>query len=32
MSRSSVDFVRERNKSSVVRAPWQINVGVGWWF
>jgi len=27
-----VDFVRERNKSSVVQAPWQINMGVGWWF
>jgi len=27
-----VDFVRERNKSSVVQAPWQINAGVGWWF
>lgn len=26
------DYVRERNKSSVVQAPWQINVGVGWWF
>jgi hypothetical protein len=26
------DVVRERNKSSVVRAPWQINAGVGWWF
>ena len=27
-----VDVVRERNKSSVIRAPWQINMGVGWWF
>lgn len=27
-----VDVVRERNKSGIVRAPWQINVGVGWWF
>ena len=27
-----VDYVRERNKSSVVQAPWQINLGVGWWF
>ena len=26
------DFVRERNKSGVVRAPWRINAGVGWWF
>lgn len=26
------DYVREHNKSSVVQAPWQINVGVGWWF
>lgn len=27
-----VDYVRERNKSRVVRSPWQINAGVGWWF
>jgi hypothetical protein len=27
-----VDFVHERNKSAAVRAPWQINLGVGWWF
>jgi len=26
------DFIRERNKSSVVSAPWRINLGVGWWF
>jgi hypothetical protein len=26
------DVVRERNKSDVVRAPWKINFGVGWWF
>ncbi len=26
------DVVRERNNSDFVRAPWQINVGVGWWF
>ena len=26
------DYVRERNKSSAVQAPWQINVGIGWWF
>jgi len=26
------DFVQERNKSSVVNAPWRINAGVGWWF
>ena len=26
------DVVRERNKSSVVNAPWQLNFGVGWWF
>lgn len=26
------DVVRERNKSSVVNAPWQVNLGVGWWF
>jgi hypothetical protein len=27
-----VDFVTERNKSSVVHAPWRANFGVGWWF
>lgn len=27
-----VDVVRERNQSSVVRAPWRINLGIGWWF
>jgi hypothetical protein len=26
------DFVRERNKSGVVNAPWRVNFGVGWWF
>lgn len=26
------DYVKERNKSSVVQGPWQINLGVGWWF
>ncbi len=26
------DVVRARNKSGVVRAPWQINAGIGWWF
>jgi hypothetical protein len=26
------DVVRERNKSDVVRAPWRINAGIGWWF
>ena len=26
------DVVREQNKSSVVRAPWRLNLGVGWWF
>jgi len=26
------DWVQEHNKSSVVRAPWRINAGVGWWF
>lgn len=26
------DFVKERNKSSVVGAPWRVNLGVGWWF
>lgn len=26
------DVVRERNKSSVVNAPWRVNLGVGWWF
>ncbi len=24
------DVVHQRNKSSVVKAPWQINAGVGW--
>jgi hypothetical protein len=27
-----VDYVKERNKSTVVNAPWRVNVGVGWWF
>jgi len=27
-----MDFIQERNKSSVVNAPWRINFGVGWWF
>jgi hypothetical protein len=27
-----VDFVRERNKSSFISAPWRVNLGVGWWF
>lgn len=27
-----MDFVREHNKSGVVRAPWRVNLGVGWWF
>lgn len=27
-----IDFVREHNKSGVVRAPWRVNLGVGWWF
>jgi len=27
-----MDFVQERNKSSVVHAPWHVNFGVGWWF
>lgn len=26
------DVIRERNKSSVVSAPWKLNFGVGWWF
>lgn len=26
------DFVKERNKSGVVTAPWRVNLGVGWWF
>lgn len=26
------DYVRERNKSSFIQAPWQINAGIGWWF
>ncbi len=27
-----MDVGRERNKSSVVNAPWRVNFGVGWWF
>ena len=27
-----VDYVKERNKSSVVNAPWRVNAGIGWWF
>jgi len=27
-----MDFSQERNKSSVVNAPWRVNLGVGWWF
>lgn len=27
-----IDFIKERNKSSVVNAPWRVNLGVGWWF
>ena len=27
-----MDFIQERNKSSVVDAPWRMNFGVGWWF
>ncbi|MGH9661440.1 MAG: hypothetical protein ACRD96_23035 [Bryobacteraceae bacterium] len=26
------DVVWEQNKSEVVRAPWSMNFGVGWWF
>ena len=26
------DVVHERNKSDGVRAPWRVNLGVGWWF
>ena len=26
------DVVRERNKSSFIQAPWQLNMGIGWWF
>jgi hypothetical protein len=26
------DVVWERNQSTVVRGPWKVNVGVGWWF
>ena len=26
------DFVKERNKSSVINAPWRVNAGIGWWF
>ena len=27
-----MDFVQEYNKSTVVNAPWRVNLGVGWWF
>jgi hypothetical protein len=27
-----MDFVKERNKSDFVNAPWRVNFGVGWWF
>ena len=27
-----MDFIQERNKSSVVNARWRMNFGVGWWF
>jgi hypothetical protein len=27
-----IDVVKERNKSSVVNAPWRVNAGIGWWF
>ncbi|HUQ86786.1 MAG TPA: hypothetical protein VM096_04450 [Vicinamibacterales bacterium] len=27
-----MDFIQERNKSSVINAPWRMNLGVGWWF
>jgi hypothetical protein len=27
-----MDVSQERNKSSVVHAPWRMNFGVGWWF
>jgi hypothetical protein len=27
-----MDFQQEFNKSTVVNAPWRVNVGVGWWF
>ncbi len=26
------DLGKEYNQSSVVRAPWRVNAGVGWWF
>ncbi len=26
------DVVWEHNKSDIVRAPWSVNLGVGWWF
>ena len=26
------DVVWERNQSTVVRGPWKVNLGVGWWF
>jgi hypothetical protein len=27
-----VDYVRQRNQSSVVKAPHSFNIGLGWWF
>jgi hypothetical protein len=27
-----MDVQQEFNKSTVVTAPWRVNVGVGWWF
>jgi hypothetical protein len=27
-----VDYVRQRNQSSVIKAPSTFNVGLGWWF
>jgi len=26
------DAVWERNKSTFIKGPWSINLGVGWWF
>jgi hypothetical protein len=27
-----VDYVVQRNRSAIVRAPNSFNVGIGWWF
>jgi hypothetical protein len=27
-----IDYVRQRNQSSLIKAPNSVNVGLGWWF